>query len=592
MGICPHREVNMRKVFVALTAAFALVAFLSACGMGLEPAKTDTTRVSFTFAVSSTMDSAGVSPSSRAIIPDGGYLYVRMIGGPTAPNTKYLGPFQVTGRSPTVSIDKIPAGAYDYMFLLYTESLIHDEMIPIEGPDGTNIKISMGDFLSLPDELFLEIMEDDDDYEYETQPVPRNIGLLKNEIPFGDWDDLYDGPDEIELLFAGRASTGVIENPVIVEGTNNPFDVTMIPITPYWIQAYQINVEYLEYLLESLDRSYDGTFKGFIEIYDLDYLYSHHSVDRTAPLTLTFSNAHETGFMTVNHLSIYDGDGKRISPALPSAIQLAPNKSRSFEITVPDYDGIFFYLDVSGGKPALTLSLDDVVEPEEPVEVEPEYPEMTTITGSIDLADYVYNFDTVFFSTTPAVSLEDLTAWNTAGETPTEGIVGWGGLTANETNGYHDFTGTIYSDFADTALYLIIVGEKYGQTVLYASTDSFTVYEMSYLTPAMTPLLQYVVVIFDDWVENDDDIAITLSIRDDYQNTVIQDLSGTIQLLPDDFGYSMYGAIIPLPLVLSDTLGYHASILTPALLYNYDAYNFISEGQVFLEIDFSPQPAP
>jgi hypothetical protein len=336
----------MRKVIFALTAAFALVAFLSACGMGLEPAKTDTTRVSFTFAVSSTMDSAGVSPSSRAIIPDGGYLYVRMIGGPTAPNTKYLGPFQVTGRSPTVSIDKIPAGAYDYMFLLYTERLIHDEMIPIEGPDGTIIEISMGDFLSLPDELFLEIMEDDDDYEYETQPVPRNIGLLKNEIPFGDWDDLYDGPDEIELLFAGRASTGVIENPVIVEGTNNPFDVTMIPITPYWIPVWFTGIGdpmYLNELMEDLDGAGYESFKGFIGIEGIQEYVSLEYPDYTGNVRLTFSNESTTESMTVNRLSVYDGEGEHTAtPSVPFPVTMPASGEYSLDVPnvpmpEPDY---------------------------------------------------------------------------------------------------------------------------------------------------------------------------------------------------------------------------------------------------------------
>jgi hypothetical protein len=68
-------------------------------------------------------------------------------------------------------------------------------------------------------------------------------------------------------------------------------------------------------------------------------------------------------------------------------------------------------------------------------------------------------------------------------------LVGWGGLTANATNGYHDFTGTIYSEYAGSDLYLIVVGEKYGQMVLYASTAHFTVSQMIELAPAMNPLL-------------------------------------------------------------------------------------------------------
>jgi len=488
----------MRKVIFALTAAFALVAFLSACGMGLEPAKTDTTRVSFTFAVSSTMDSAGVSPSSRAIIPDGGYLYVRMIGGPTAPNTKYLGPFQVTGRSPTVSIDKIPAGAYDYMFLLYTERLIHDEMIPIEGPDGTIIEISMGDFLSLPDELFLEIMEDDDDYEYETQPVPRNIGLLKNEIPFGDWDDLNDGPDEIELLFAGRASTGVIENPVIVEGTNNPFDVTMIPITPYWIPVWFTgigNPMYLNELMEDLDGAGYESFKGFIGIEGIQEYVSLEYPDYTGNVRLTFSNESTTESMTVNRLSVYDGEGEHTatpSGSFPITMPAGGEYSLDVPMPEPDLDEIFFYLDVSGGTPAITITLD---------EGGTEIPELTTITGSLDLGDYAYNFDEI---TSVMFCTEDPTRWFSG--TPEVGdsqyLVGSAELVQstgpNEEAIYFFEDGYIFTGYDNTTVYMLITGYKYGLPVHY-TTDGIpiTLVGGDYRPGIMTPLMQYVVVY--DW---------------------------------------------------------------------------------------------
>ena len=194
MGICPYREVNMRKVFVALTAAFALVAFLSACGMGLEPAKTDTTSVSLSLTVMSPLGSGGSTDAGRAIIPDGGYLYVRMLGGPTADTPLFLGPYRVTASSSTVSITEIPAGQYEGMFLLYADSIVHNEEVTIEG-----VATTLGQIFSRPDKDFLAFVEGDDEY-------------------------------EVDVLLAGRASIGMVESPRVVEGKANSFPVTMYPL--------------------------------------------------------------------------------------------------------------------------------------------------------------------------------------------------------------------------------------------------------------------------------------------------------------------------------------------------------------------------
>ncbi|HRR01677.1 MAG TPA: hypothetical protein P5286_02150, partial [Treponemataceae bacterium] len=185
----------MRKVFVALTAAFALVAFLSACGMGLEPAKSGSTEVSFTINTLPVVGSDGTVRSNRAIVPGGGYLYVRMIGGPTADTPLFLGPYRVTASSSTVSITEIPAGQYDGMFLLYADRAVHDEQFDVKGKT-----ITLGEIFSLPDTDFRAFVKGDDEY-------------------------------EVDVLLAGRASIGMVESPRVVEGVENSFPVTMIPVT-------------------------------------------------------------------------------------------------------------------------------------------------------------------------------------------------------------------------------------------------------------------------------------------------------------------------------------------------------------------------
>jgi len=458
----------MRKVIFALTAAFALVAFLSACGMGLEPAKTDTTSVSLSLTVMSPLGSGGSTDAGRAIIPDGGYLYVRMLGGPTANTPRYLGPYQVRTKSSTISITDIPAGRYDGMFLLYADRVVHNEEVTIEG-DAT----TLGEIFSLPDTDFRAFVKGDDEY-------------------------------EVDVLLAGRASIGMVESPRVVEGVENSFPVTMIPVTPYWIPiAFGMfgNPMYLSELLYTFDGTEYESFKGFVGIPALQMIISSINPGYTGDVTLTFSNESETDIMTVNSLSVYDAEGVRTAAAPgPYPVTMTAGQKNALTVPVPDsvFDEIFFYLDVSGGTPAITITLD------EGGTAEPEIPETETITGSLNLRYYIGpssnmpyfdSVDRVLFATTSEVPVTQLLNWSPESGAPPEGIVGWGGLTANATNGYHDFTGgTIYSEYASSDLYLIVVGTKYEQPVMYASTDNYQVSEMSGLTPAMTPLVQYMVV--------------------------------------------------------------------------------------------------
>ena len=351
MGICPYREVNMRKVIFALTAAFALVAFLSACGMGLEPAKTDTTSVSLSLTVMSPLGSGGSTDAGRAIIPDGGYLYVRMLGGPTADTPGFLGPYQVTSASSTVSITEIPAGRYDGMFLLYADRAVHDEEVTIEG-----VATTLGQIFSLPDTDFRAFVKGDDEY-------------------------------EVDVLLAGRASIAKIESPLVVEGKANSFPVTMIPVTPYRIPiAFEMfgNPMYLSELLYTFDGTEYESFKGFVGIPPLQMIISSINPGYTGDVTLTFSNESETDIMTVNSLSVYDAEGVRTAAAPgPYPVTMTAGQKNALTVPVPDsvFDEIFFYLDVSGGDPAITITLD-------------EGGTVETITGSLNLADYI-KYDSV-----------------------------------------------------------------------------------------------------------------------------------------------------------------------------------------------------
>lgn len=470
----------MRKVFVALTAAFALVAFLSACGMGLEPAKTDTTSVSLSLTVMSPLGSGGSTDAGRAIIPDGGYLYVRMLGGPTADTPSFLGPYQVTATTSMVSITDIPAGQYDGMFLLYADRAVHDEEVTIEG-----VATTLGQIFSLPDKDFLAFVEGYEEYEVEIPTEPID-------------EELFYEPHPVDVLLAGRASIGMVESPRVVDGVANSFRSTMLPVTPYWIPvAFEMfgNPMYLNELLNTFDGTVYESFKGFVGIPALQMIISSSNPGYTGDVTLTFSNESETDTMTVNSLSVYDAEGVRTAAAPgPYPVTMTAGQKYALTVPVPDsvFDEIFFYLDVSGGDPAITITLD------EDVTEEPEYPipeELEPITGSLNLGEYAYNFDEI---TSVMFCTADPATWFNGtlseGEPPSQ-VVAIATLSDSGYGSYSIDGVWLDSSYDGQSLYLLVSGLKY-ETVVWFSTEQMTVNSSNtiYMPVTMTPLIQYLIV--------------------------------------------------------------------------------------------------
>ena len=137
-----------KKVLVVLAAALVLPFVLGSCGMGLEPAKTGITSVAFSFA--SLPGTEAVASSGRAIIPNGGYLYVRMVNPAATPG--YYGPYKLTGSpTATISITDIPPGSYSAMYLLYSSKEIHNEIVTDEGKTLTFGKL-FGSLVDNPSE--------------------------------------------------------------------------------------------------------------------------------------------------------------------------------------------------------------------------------------------------------------------------------------------------------------------------------------------------------------------------------------------------------------------------------------------------------
>ena len=153
------------------------------------------------------------------------------------------------------------------MFLLYADRAVHDEQFDVEGKT-----ITLGEIFSLPDTDFRAFVKGDDEY-------------------------------EVDVLLAGRASIGMVESPRVVEGVENSFPVTMIPVTPYWIPiAFEMfgNPMYLSKLLYTFDGTVYKSFKGFVGIPGIQMIVSSMYPDYTGNVRLTFSNESTSESMTVN----------------------------------------------------------------------------------------------------------------------------------------------------------------------------------------------------------------------------------------------------------------------------------------------------
>lgn len=519
MGICPYREVNMRKVFVALTAAFALVAFLSACGMGLEPAKTGSTEVSFTINTLPVVGSDGTVRSNRAIVPGGGYLYVRMIGGPST-DKPFLGPYRVSGTDRVrVSITDIPAGSYDAMFVLLAATEVHTEYVSIDDKE-----ILFADILSLPDVDFIDVVDPDEE-EY-----------VENE------------PDELDMFFKGLASFGFVESPRVRANVTNTFRLSMIPITPYWIDLHH-GEGYL-YIEE-----YPGSFRGFVSISGLDALAVSESLGLGVQMMLTITNGGPNvpvppGALTINRMITYDGEGKPLATMVSSPVVLNRTKSAQYFAPLASGDEMYLYLDIAGGEPLIEidggLDLGGST---------------TVVNTSLNLVDYASDFDevhTVLFTTSNDLANLDTT------------IVGYAGTEMVE-EGQYTLTGFIKSPPPEQ-VHLVIIGEKFGVPVIYV-TEAMSISE-SYYIETVFPVYQYAVVSSArDYLDPHIGKTMTLEMKSE-STTVAQGMGEVKEVYDVEIGNSLTVAVILLVDVNGD----------PVVFDDYD-YEYVSTSTFSVTVD-------
>lgn len=180
----------MKRIHVLLLILAVLFMFYSSCSFALDPSwKADSLS-----SVSIRIPGLPGTGSARAIVADGGYMYIRT-GGTAAGVSAVHGPYFVSPGT-TFSTTEIPAGAYSFMAILYTAVNIIDEPITYEVTPPL-APLSVRELFYLDDASFLT----------------------------------YIMSDALNSIVDGRGSGKIIQNVNILPGTTNTVAVTLEPIT-------------------------------------------------------------------------------------------------------------------------------------------------------------------------------------------------------------------------------------------------------------------------------------------------------------------------------------------------------------------------
>lgn len=290
-----------KSVCCTVCATMVLFMVFASCGMGLDPARSDTGSV--VLSVPAVAANASAPGGGRAIIPDGGYLYVRMIGGPTADTPSFLGPFRVSGTlGATITIPGIQAGSYDGMFVLYAATEVHKEMY------GAAAQNPFSTILLLPDDEFVDLIEGD-----ETATVP----------------------DDLDYFFNGRASCGVVENAVIRAGTTNIFTVPMEPITPHWVDFNSEATTSKELYASSIPE------KGF-------FVNCFGFTASSGPSFSVRLGSVSGSTFTIHRVAIYDETGRLLGQYTPNTVVLSGGQTQFFTAPFNGEEDIYVYVGYSG----------------------------------------------------------------------------------------------------------------------------------------------------------------------------------------------------------------------------------------------------
>lgn len=249
----------MKKCWSFVCVPVILILLVSSCSLGLNPAKSGSTEVSFP---------VGDALKSRTIAPGTGYLYIRTVGGPTGDNGPFYGPYQLSAGS-VFTTNEIPAGSYDGFGILYaTEPLEELNTLFLDQPYSNQ---SFTQLMNLPDAEFKEFTDGDPQ-----SPTPSNF------------DNLVDG----------RATGEMLKNVRILAGQRNVIAAKLMPIIG-GNNLIDMNTNYLQ--IVSIQGNTTARSRRFFEL-DITL------ADVTPYNSLKFSYSFTTGEF-FSSMIIYDQNG-------------------------------------------------------------------------------------------------------------------------------------------------------------------------------------------------------------------------------------------------------------------------------------------
>ncbi len=300
------RSAFLRLCFAGTVGVCALACcIVTACSNGLEPAKNGDAVVSLSLAsLPGYVPVPATDGSGRAVVQGGGYLYIRMLGGPDGVGAKkYYGPYSVsgsaTGGSTFITRD-IPAGSYDGMFVLYAADPVHENLVP-------GLDASVADFLAFSDDIFRDSL--------------------------GDFSVLDDALND-------SSSVGLIPAFVLYPGTINSVSLTLRPATSLQQPA-------VEEITVGNGEDQNERNRVFVRTTGLVDLFS--GIDPGDALLRCFIyNSDRVYPVSLSVAAAYRPSGARASGSVASPVQLAADQQTFFDVEWDGSDEYYVYADFVG----------------------------------------------------------------------------------------------------------------------------------------------------------------------------------------------------------------------------------------------------
>lgn len=298
-------------VFVSIVSTIMILVALS-CSIGLEPAKSGTTSVSFTIGtlIPPANTLANLTPApGRAVAPDYGYLYIRTLGGAIGSKGPFYGPFRLESGKTFTTTD-IPAGTYQGIGLLYATE-------PLESLTGywNDQEMTFTELMSLPDTDF---------------------------ALFSDGDPADEGPSPLDELLDGYASGEILQNVTIQANRSNTLSATLVPLCGL---SFNLDTMHSEYYAEYMENS--ALRRQFFRLDEI------HQIPGATLQGIKLTIDPVDGSATINRIMLFSSDGVLRQTIAPNAVI---NTAQTYTLNYTDDNFLYLYLEYDSTEPLLSLT--------------------------------------------------------------------------------------------------------------------------------------------------------------------------------------------------------------------------------------------